>query len=137
MFHLSLDGGFMRIAHVTGEGVISYVGITSRDAAWTWAEHFSSDPLKVQLNWALVYGAVFTTKIEARIWEQTQINANGFIKNGGTLLNKINSIAQKYWKNMEFRNHEKLNLGDVYVVQKNSCIIGLLQYIGMINIAGE
>jgi hypothetical protein len=78
-------------------GVVRYCGITCREAAVRWAEHMAADPAKANLYWTVVDGAKFETKLAARIWEQTQINFNGLMKNGGTLLNKINSIASKYW----------------------------------------
>ncbi|WP_181302054.1 hypothetical protein [Rhodanobacter sp. PCA2] len=38
------------------------------------------------------------TKQQARVMEQTLINQYGLEKNGGQLLNKINSISPKYWE---------------------------------------
>jgi hypothetical protein len=43
-------------------------------------------------------GAQGLTKQQARVMEQTFINQYGLGKNGGQLLNKMNSIAPKYWK---------------------------------------
>ncbi|MDC8098670.1 hypothetical protein [Chryseobacterium rhizosphaerae] len=39
------------------------------------------------------------TKAEARVIEQNFINQYGLQRNGGALLNKINSIAPNNWKN--------------------------------------
>jgi hypothetical protein len=36
--------------------------------------------------------------MQARIGEQMRINLHGLQKNGGQLLNRINSVAQKYWE---------------------------------------
>lgn len=82
---------------VDAAGIIRYVGITSRDATVRWAEHAIADPAKALLQWAEAPSARFATKLEARIWEQSRINDYGLAKSGGDLLNKINSIATKYW----------------------------------------
>jgi hypothetical protein len=37
------------------------------------------------------------TRLEGRIWEQTQIMKFGMQKSGGQLLNLRNEIAKKYW----------------------------------------
>jgi len=37
------------------------------------------------------------TRTQARVWGQTLINQYGLQKNGGLLLNKINSIAPANW----------------------------------------
>ena len=42
-------------------------------------------------------GAEGLTKTDARVFEQLQINQYGLSKNGGQLLNKINSIDPKFW----------------------------------------
>lgn len=42
-----------------------------------------------------ISGAVLGT--ETRVWEQTLINRYGLEKNGGLLLNKVNSITLKNW----------------------------------------
>jgi hypothetical protein len=85
-------------------GIVQYVGITSRDALVRWAEHGLEDPAKALLNWSAADGAQFATKLEARVWEQTQINFHGLLRNGGTLINKINSIAEKYWQGLGIGN---------------------------------
>lgn len=38
------------------------------------------------------------TLIEARIWEQNNINKFGLMKNGGTLYNLRNEIAPSKWR---------------------------------------
>jgi len=85
-------------AHVVYQGInpatkaVEYVGITMRDPAIRWAEH-ALDPEKAHLVFRLVKGANNLTKTEARVLEQKLINKHGL----GNLLNKINSIAPKYW----------------------------------------
>ena len=54
------------------------------------------------LEYRVVKGAEGLTKMQARIWEQKLILQNGG-KNGGQLLNKINSIAEKYWEQYGIR----------------------------------
>ena len=78
------------------DGVIRYVGITSRDLDVRAAEH-ALDEAKAALQFTVADGAQFGEKLEARVWEQTQINLYGLASDGGQLLNKINSIAAKYW----------------------------------------
>lgn len=41
-------------------------------------------------------GATNLTRTGARVWEQTLINQHGLPHNGGTLINKVNSISPKY-----------------------------------------
>jgi RHS repeat-associated protein len=81
--------GYVGVDPLTGS--TRYVGQTSRTVAVRGAEHIASGPAKA----ALVYqeAARFATKIEARIWEQVQINRLGL----SNLLNKRNEIAAKYW----------------------------------------
>lgn len=81
------------------ENIIRYVGITSRTPSVRWAEHIASDPAKAGLDFEEVDGAVFSSTISARVWEQTQINLYGLGKNGGQLLNRINSISPSKWGN--------------------------------------
>jgi len=58
-----------------------------------------ADPNKVGLMFSplMQYGTNLT-KTEARVIEQTIINQFGMQKNGGQLLNKINSIAPSKWE---------------------------------------
>ena len=79
-------------------GVVRYVGITERDPAIRFAEHLSSIGTgKELLTYRVIQGATSLSRVEARVWEQTLINQFGLQKNGGLLLNKINSIAPKNW----------------------------------------
>ncbi|WP_443946600.1 RHS repeat-associated core domain-containing protein [Pedobacter sp. AW1-32] len=78
-------------------GVVRYVGITERDAAVRFAEHLNSGTAKSLLQYRVVDGATGLSRTGARVWEQTLINQFGLQKNGGLLLNKINSIAPKNW----------------------------------------
>jgi RHS repeat-associated protein len=74
-------------ASVAADGTTQYVGITN-DVARRSAEHFSKK------------GIVITNEIspmvsnkQARAMEQALIKIHGLKKNGGTLINKINSIS--------------------------------------------
>ena len=79
-------------------GVVKYVGITSRDAAIRFAEHEAATGTGREfLRYFVIDGATGLTKTEARVMEQNLINQFGLQKNGGQLLNKINSIAEKNW----------------------------------------
>jgi RHS repeat-associated protein len=79
-------------------GTVKYVGITEREAAVRFGEHANAIGTgKELLDFQVMKGATGLTKIEARVLEQTLINQYGMIKNGGQLLNKMNSIAPKFW----------------------------------------
>jgi hypothetical protein len=78
-------------------GVVKYVGITGRDATVRFGEHLSSGTARSLLRYEIVPNATNLSKTGARVWEQTLINQYGLGKNGGQLLNKVNSIAPKYW----------------------------------------
>jgi hypothetical protein len=78
-------------------GVVRYVGITERQAAVRFAEHLNSGTAKSLLQYRVVDGATGLSRTGARVWEQTLINQYGLQKNGGLLLNKVNSIAPKNW----------------------------------------
>lgn len=81
-------------------GNVKYVGITSRDAAIRFGEHLNSfGSGKEFLRYDVIKGATGLSKFEARLMEQRIINQYGLQKNGGTLLNKINSIAPRKWAN--------------------------------------
>jgi hypothetical protein len=77
---------------------VRYVGITARPSI-RFGEHLNAIGTGREcLRYRVVKGADFNTRLNARIWEQRMINKFALGKNGGTLLNKINSIARKYWK---------------------------------------
>ncbi|THG53373.1 RHS repeat-associated core domain-containing protein, partial [Bacteroides faecichinchillae] len=78
-------------------GTIRYVGITGREPSVRFLEHLHSGTARGALKYEVVKGAKNLTRTQARVWEQTLINRYGMEKNGGTLLNKINSIAPKNW----------------------------------------
>jgi RHS repeat-associated protein len=83
---------------IDAAGKVRYIGITSRDAAVRFGEHLNSVGTgKELLRYEVIEGAIGLTKKQARIWEQTLINKYGLGKNGGQLLNKINSISPKKW----------------------------------------
>lgn len=71
---------------------IKYVGITGRDPAIRWAEHAASGTERANLRYDVVKDGL--TKLEARNEEQNFIDQLGLQKNGGQLLNKINSIRR-------------------------------------------
>ena len=86
---------------VDKNGIVKYVGITSREAEKRFAEHLDSlNSGKELLQSRVVQGLEDLSKLEARVQEQIQINAYELEKNGGQLLNKINSIAEKYWNEL-------------------------------------
>lgn len=79
-------------------GVIKYVGITKRDPEIRFKEHQRSGTERANLLYEVVEGTGHLSKIEAQIIEQNYINTYKMQKNGGLLLNKINSIAPRKWK---------------------------------------
>ncbi|UZT99846.1 hypothetical protein ODZ84_09905 [Chryseobacterium fluminis] len=79
------------------EGIVRYVGITSRSPATRFAEHIANGGERSLLRFETIEGASGLTRRQARIMEQNLINQYELQKNGGQLLNKINSIAPKNW----------------------------------------
>ncbi len=69
------------------DGIVQYVGITNNIARRA-AEHLSQKGIQIR---ELMGGLC---RFDARAVEQALIEIHGLAKNGGTLLNKINSIAQ-------------------------------------------
>lgn len=86
---------------IDAAGSIKYVGITNRIPALRWAEHAAAGGERGALIFQELNGASNLSKSGARVIEQNLINQYGLQKNGGQLLNKINSIAPKNWKNFE------------------------------------
>ncbi|MGK9123890.1 RHS repeat-associated core domain-containing protein [Olivibacter sp. SA151] len=89
-------------AHLLYEGLdaagnVKYIGITGRDAAVRFGEHLNSGTARSLLDYRVIEGATGLSKTQARIWEQTLINHYGLERDGGQLLNKVNSISPKYW----------------------------------------
>lgn len=82
---------------VDASGTVRYVGITGRDPSVRFLEHLHSGTARGTLKYKVIKGAENLTRTQARVWEQTLINQYGMGKNGGQLLNKINSIAPKNW----------------------------------------
>lgn len=78
-------------------GDIRYVGMTGRDPKVRFAEHLKSGTNRANLDYRVADKIGKYTKLEARIWEQSQINKFGMMKNGGLLFNLRNEIAPKYW----------------------------------------
>jgi hypothetical protein len=82
---------------IDAAGNVRYIGISGRNAAVRFGEHFNSGTAKSLLDFRIIEGATGLSKTQARIWEQTLINRYGMQRNGGLLFNKINSIAPKNW----------------------------------------
>ena len=78
-----------------GTDNVRYVGITNRDPEIRFNEHWRSGTNRSSLEYQTIERNM--TKINARIWEQLQINKYGMIKNGGQLYNLRNEINRKYW----------------------------------------
>ncbi|UZO82099.1 hypothetical protein NBT05_06400 [Aquimarina sp. ERC-38] len=79
-------------------GNIKYVGITGREPQIRFAEHARSfGSGKEFLDFDVLKGASNLSKLNARILEQGLINQYGLGKNGGVLLNRINSISSSKW----------------------------------------
>ena len=74
------------------------MGITARDPALRFAEHLRAVGTgRDVLRYGVFDGARGLSKAQARFLEQVLINQYGMQRNGGALLNKINSISPKYW----------------------------------------
>lgn len=87
-------GSYLVYKGLDAAGVVRYVGITGRAATVRFGEHLSTIGTgKELLRYRVIDGATGLSKTQAKIWEQTLINQYGLQKNGGLLLNKINSIA--------------------------------------------
>jgi hypothetical protein len=72
--------------------------VTSRAPGVRFAEHLNSIGTgKGLLKYRVIDGATGLSRTGASSWEQTLINQYGFQKNGGLLLDRINSIAPQYW----------------------------------------
>jgi hypothetical protein len=69
------------------DGAVQYIGITN-DVARRAAEHLSQKGIQIR---PLMNGL---SRSDARSVEQALIEIHGLEKNGGTLINKINSIAK-------------------------------------------
>jgi hypothetical protein len=88
------DAAYTVYRGVDEAGVVRYIGITKRNVAERMAEHLKAlGSGKEALRFEAIQGTGNLTRNEARIMEQTKINTYGLQKNGGTLVNKINSIA--------------------------------------------
>jgi RHS repeat-associated protein len=74
---------------LNGAGEVNYVGITN-NLERRAAEHLAS-PRGLQIN--PIPGLSNLSRADARAVEQVLIETHGLAKNGGTLLNKINSIG--------------------------------------------
>jgi len=81
-------GGSNVVYHSVKKGVTQYVGITNNLARRS-AEHLAKKGINIQ---PLMKGL---SRADARAVEQALIEIHGLGKNGGTLLNKINSISSK------------------------------------------
>jgi RHS repeat-associated protein len=92
-----LKGAYTVYRGVDEAGVMRYVGKTMRDPAVRWGEHLSSLGTGREFLRYDVMSIGIQTDTEARIIEQLTINQYGLQKNGGLLLNEINSISPKYW----------------------------------------
>lgn len=80
-------------------GEVVYVGRTSQDLTKRFKQHLK-DPDKAKAFKEIVTKHAGLTIDEARKIEQQLINQHGGIVDD-KLMNKINSIAEKYWKEME------------------------------------
>ena len=94
-------GEYLVYEGLDAAGSVRYVGITSRTAAERFAEHLRAIGTgKELLQYRVIRGLEGLSKIEARVEEQMLINRYGLQKTGGQLLNRINSIAKEFWKEL-------------------------------------
>lgn len=76
-----------------GKNGDEYVGITKRNPNTRINEHKSSNSRRADLEYNTMPGATNLSRNDARVIEQAVINNKGLSKNGGTLVNRINSIS--------------------------------------------
>ena len=77
---------------VDENGAVRYVGITEREPIQRFLEHLNSGTSRESLTYHKLDGTGSLSRLQARIIEQRLINAYGMSKNGGQLINEINSI---------------------------------------------
>jgi len=88
------DGAYSVYQGLDAAGTVRYVGITGRDPAIRIGEHLKAVGTgRDALRYEVMQGTGNLMRNDARLIEQSVINTNGLQKNGGTLLNKINSIS--------------------------------------------
>jgi RHS repeat-associated protein len=100
---VTIEGEYSVYYGKNSEEAVKYVGITKRNPEIRWAEHLASNTERNTLEYHLVQEATGLTKNQARIIEQQYINLYGLEKNGGQLLNQINSIAPSRWNSFNIR----------------------------------
>ena len=100
---VTVEGEYSVYYGKNSEEAVKYVGITKRNPEIRWAEHLASNTERNTLEYHLVQEATGLTKNQARIIEQQYINLYGLEKNGGQLLNQINSIAPSRWNSFNIR----------------------------------
>ena len=100
---VTIEGEYSVYYGKNSEEAVKYVGITKRNPEIRWAEHLASNTKRNTLTYELVQEATGLTKNQARILEQQYINLYGLEKNGGQLLNQINSIAPSRWNSFNIR----------------------------------
>src|SRR6185437_5435076 len=66
---------------------------TSRDPEVRFSEHANSGTDRANLQYSTMPGSGNLTETQQRLYEQSLINQYGLQKNGGQLVNKINSIS--------------------------------------------
>jgi predicted GIY-YIG superfamily endonuclease len=81
-------GGVVVYRALDSTGRVIYVGITN-DVARRSAKHLRVSGIRIRA----IPGLENLSRINARGVEQALINLHGLMKNGGTLMNKINSIS--------------------------------------------
>jgi hypothetical protein len=83
---------YQGIDRTTGE--VKYVGITKRNPNDRFSEHRrSKDGNRNSLEFDTINNAVNLSRNNARVIEQAIINNKGLSRNGGALVNKINSVS--------------------------------------------
>ena len=85
-----INGGDNLVYQSTSSGFVDYVGITN-SLERRAAQHFGQKGISIDA----IPGLSGLSRADARAVEQVLIEFYGLGKNGGSLLNKINSISQK------------------------------------------
>lgn len=94
------------IVLILKQNTVRYVGLTKREPVSRFAEPVASGTNRALLRFQIIKVSGNFSHYQARLLEQTLINFYGLEKNGGQLLNKINSISAQKWSNLSLSIEE-------------------------------
>ena len=74
-------------------GAVKYIGRTNREPSIRFSEHANSGTARANLDYETLPGSDSLSATQKRLYEQNLIDQYGLQKNGGQLVNKMNSIS--------------------------------------------